>query len=192
MGSSFNATKAALKLRRALRETKTADGRTHGEICDDYFASNPKPLVAPKVSWAESVIEANSLTIEAFFQWEVVWLQEPGSTLRGREPYLVLDELKRREAVKNRITKLPSDLREVQDEALELFTKKNNDYGDSFTEHGHIGVLIRIHDKLKRITSITKNGIEVNDESLRDTLIDLHNYSAMAVILMDEEQTDGK
>jgi len=26
----------------------------------------------------------------------------------------------------------------------------------------------------------------VNDESLRDTLIDLHNYSAMAVMLMDE------
>ena len=28
----------------------------------------------------------------------------------------------------------------------------------------------------------------VNDESLRDTLIDLHNYSAMAVMLMDEEK----
>ena len=28
----------------------------------------------------------------------------------------------------------------------------------------------------------------VNDESLRDTLIDLHNYSAMAVMLMDEKK----
>jgi hypothetical protein len=26
----------------------------------------------------------------------------------------------------------------------------------------------------------------VNNESLRDTLIDLHNYAAMAIMLMDE------
>jgi hypothetical protein len=26
----------------------------------------------------------------------------------------------------------------------------------------------------------------VNDEGLRDTLLDLHNYSAMALMLMDE------
>ena len=29
----------------------------------------------------------------------------------------------------------------------------------------------------------------VNDESSRDTLIDLHNYSAMAVMLMDENHS---
>ena len=46
---------------------------------------------------------------------------------------------------------------------------------------------MRIQDKLKRFISITKNGINlVNDESLRDTLIDLHNYSAMGLMLIDE------
>ena len=27
----------------------------------------------------------------------------------------------------------------------------------------------------------------VNDEQVRDTLIDLHNYSAMAIMLLDEK-----
>jgi hypothetical protein len=75
----------------------------------------------------------------------------------------------------------------VQTEALELFKKKNTDYGDAFAEYGVIGVLMRIEDKLKRSVSITKNGVNlVKDEKIRDTLIDLHNYSAMALMLLDE------
>jgi hypothetical protein len=76
----------------------------------------------------------------------------------------------------------------VQSEALELFTRKNADYGDAFAEYGVIGVLMRIEDKLKRSVSITKNGVNlVKDEKIRDTLIDLHNYAAMAIMLLDEE-----
>ena len=76
----------------------------------------------------------------------------------------------------------------VQTEALSLFKKKNADYGDAFAEYGVIGVLMRIEDKLKRSVSITKNGVNlVKDEKIRDTLIDLHNYAAMAIMLLDEE-----
>lgn len=76
----------------------------------------------------------------------------------------------------------------VQSEALDLFKKKNIDYGDAFAEYGVIGVLMRIEDKLKRSVSITKNGVNlVKDEKIRDTLIDLHNYAAMAIMLLDEE-----
>lgn len=78
-------------------------------------------------------------------------------------------------------------MKTIQTEALELFIKKNTDYGDAFSTYGPIGVLMRIQDKLHRFISITKNGINlVNDESLRDTLIDLHNYSAMSLMLIDE------
>ena len=78
-------------------------------------------------------------------------------------------------------------LKQIQQEALELFTKKNIDYGDAFAKYGVIGVLMRIEDKLQRYLSITKNGVNlVNDEGLRDTLIDLHNYSAMALMLIVE------
>jgi hypothetical protein len=78
-------------------------------------------------------------------------------------------------------------LREIQKNALELFRKKNKDYGDAFAKFGVIGVLMRIEDKLQRGISITKNQINlVNDESLEDTLIDLHNYAAMALMLLKE------
>jgi hypothetical protein len=75
----------------------------------------------------------------------------------------------------------------IQQEAFDLFTKKNIDYGDAFAKYGVIGVLMRIEDKLHRSMSITKNGVNlINDEGLRDTLIDLHNYAAMALMLLDE------
>ncbi len=75
----------------------------------------------------------------------------------------------------------------IQTEALLLFMKKNIDYGDAFAEYGVIGVLMRIEDKLMRSMTITKKGVNlVNDEGIRDTLLDLHNYSAMALMLLDE------
>ena len=78
-------------------------------------------------------------------------------------------------------------MKQIQSEALELFIKKNQDYGDAFAKYGVIGVLMRIEDKLQRSMSITKNGVNlIKDEGIRDTLIDLHNYAAMALMLMDE------
>ena len=76
----------------------------------------------------------------------------------------------------------------VQKEALNLFKKKNTDYGDSFAEYGTIGVLVRMGDKINRLQHITNKQVTlVNSETLRDTLIDLHNYAAMAVMLLDEQ-----
>ena len=71
-------------------------------------------------------------------------------------------------------------MKKIQGETLDLFTKKNNDYGDAFVKYGPIGVLMRIEEKVHRYRSITNKGI-------RDTLIDLHNYSAMALMLLDEK-----
>lgn len=77
----------------------------------------------------------------------------------------------------------------VQSEGLELFKRKNSDYGDAFASYGVIGVLVRMGDKILRAQSITHSSIAlVNSETLRDTLIDLHNYSAMAIMLLDEDK----
>ena len=77
---------------------------------------------------------------------------------------------------------------EVQEEGLELFKRKNADYGDAFAKYGVIGVLIRIQDKIQRAISISNNNIElVPDEKIEDTLIDLHNYSAMALMILRED-----
>ena len=76
----------------------------------------------------------------------------------------------------------------VQNEGKELFSRKNADYGDAFATYGAIGVLVRMGDKIHRLQNITSKGINlVEDEKLRDTLLDLHNYSAMAIMLMDEK-----
>ena len=79
-------------------------------------------------------------------------------------------------------------MQKVQKEGLQLFEKKNKDYGDAFAKYGTVGVLIRMEDKLQRSISISNSGINlINSESMRDTLLDLHNYAAMALMLIDEE-----
>ena len=81
----------------------------------------------------------------------------------------------------------------VQQEAFKLFMKKNADYGDAFANYGPVGVIVRMGDKIQRLQNITKNGVNlVNSESIRDTLIDLHNYAAMAVLLIDSDDKKNK
>jgi hypothetical protein len=43
-------------------------------------------------------------------------------------------------------------------------------------------------DKIQRLVSVTNRNVTlIDNESLRDTLIDLHNYAAMAIMLIDEK-----
>ena len=78
----------------------------------------------------------------------------------------------------------------VQKQGLELFKKKNADYGDAFANYGPVGIIVRMGDKINRLVSVSNNGINmVNSESIRDTLIDLHNYAAMATMLLDEKES---
>tara|TARA_B100000035_G_scaffold315467_1_gene336611 strand:- start:2894 stop:3226 length:333 start_codon:yes stop_codon:yes gene_type:complete len=87
--------------------------------------------------------------------------------------------------------KRETQMNAVQQEAFKLFMKKNADYGDAFANYGPVGVIVRMGDKIQRLQNITKNGVNfVENESIRDTLIDLHNYAAMAVMLMDEKQKE--
>ena len=78
-------------------------------------------------------------------------------------------------------------MKKIQMEGLELFIRKNSDYGDSYKQHGLIGVLVRLQDKINRAMHISRHSIHVKDESLRDTLIDLHNYAAMAIMELESE-----
>ncbi len=82
-----------------------------------------------------------------------------------------------------------AQLKAVQDEARSLFERKNADYGDAFATYGSVGVIVRMGDKINRLISISnKKVVMVNDEQIRDTLIDLHNYAAMCVMLLDEKE----
>ena len=75
----------------------------------------------------------------------------------------------------------------------DIYAKKNHDYGDSFhatyLEEGMAMARIRLSDKLNRFKSLTKSTdvAQVEDESIRDTLLDLANYALMTVLELDEE-----
>lgn len=74
-----------------------------------------------------------------------------------------------------------------------LYVRKNADYGDSFhktyVEEGMAMARIRLSDKLERFKRLTKsNEQHVQDESVRDTLIDLANYAIMTVMELDGER----
>lgn len=82
--------------------------------------------------------------------------------------------------------------KKICDELNSLYAKKNHDYGDSFhisfEEEGMAMPRIRIGDKFNRFKTLSRNNKqEINDESLRDTLIDLANYAIMTVLEMENE-----
>ena len=75
----------------------------------------------------------------------------------------------------------------VTNVAREIFERKNKDYGDSFAIYGPVGVIVRLGDKIQRLSSVSKNGISfVETEKLEDTLFDLANYAKMALMLLKE------
>lgn len=81
--------------------------------------------------------------------------------------------------------------KDLLDELLETYEKKNSDYGDSFKQthlqFGEIAGLTRISDKLNRLISLSKktdNGAYF--ESKRDTYMDLANYCLMQVLIIEE------
>ena len=91
------------------------------------------------------------------------------------------------------MTNRESQYKAVHEEAFDLFKRKNSDYGDAFATYGVMGVLIRMGDKISRAVSVDKKGLTlVDDETMRDTLMDLHNYSAMAIMLMDEYSSSSE
>ena len=68
-------------------------------------------------------------------------------------------------------------VKEIQQEAFELFKTKNQQYGNAFAKYGAVGVMIRMGEKINRFLSISRLSIELKDEeTLRDTLLDLLNY----------------
>lgn len=86
---------------------------------------------------------------------------------------------------------------EICTEINELYAKKNHDYGDSFhqtfVEEGMAMARIRLGDKFNRFKTLSRgNEQKVNDESIRDTLIDLANYAIMTVLEMEVADHDAE
>ena len=69
----------------------------------------------------------------------------------------------------------------------DLYTKKNSDYGNSFDDtcdkFGLTAALIRMYDKLNRLSTIIGKAYTTEvDESFKDTLLDLANYAVLTLL----------
>jgi hypothetical protein len=77
-------------------------------------------------------------------------------------------------------------------ECIELYAKKNHDYGNSFDKGcdaiGPAYAIGRIYNKVDRLITITKTESEVKDESVEDTLKDLACYSLMYLAYLDKKR----
>jgi len=77
------------------------------------------------------------------------------------------------------------------DEAEKLLLKKHKDYGPkniSASPGGAInGLRVRIHDKLARINNLYDSNATPQNESLRDSFIDMANYAIIALLVLDDE-----
>lgn len=71
---------------------------------------------------------------------------------------------------------------------LEVFKRKNADYGNSFDksldDDGLLVAKVRLGDKYNRFSQLIKQTQQVSDESLEDTLLDMANYAIMTVMWM--------
>jgi len=85
--------------------------------------------------------------------------------------------------------------KQTQCEMIELFAKKQLDYGPGNIAMGTsldkkedidwslLALSVRINDKVQRLMNLLRNNKEPNNESIEDTLIDLANYSVMSIIV---------
>ena len=75
---------------------------------------------------------------------------------------------------------------------IETYVRKNHDYGNSFDKSldkfGLVASVVRIGDKMNRIESLVQKEAMVQDESIRDTLLDMANYAIMTVMWMDNQK----
>lgn len=82
-------------------------------------------------------------------------------------------------------------VRGLLDEAGNLLLKKQMDYGPTNISKAPGGALnglrVRMHDKIARINNLIDKNFEPQNESLRDSFIDLLNYSAIAIMVLENK-----
>ena len=94
---------------------------------------------------------------------------------------------------------------ELLEEMKTTHNAKRHDYAsteDVFANFRHCeiagipawkGVAVRISDKFSRIMGFArKERLEVKDESIKDTLVDMANYALIALILYEEDNGKKK
>jgi len=89
-------------------------------------------------------------------------------------------------SAKNKFT---DDMWKIFDDAGNILISKHNDYGPKNISQSPGGALnglrVRMWDKMARINNLIDTGATPENESLRDSFLDLLNYSAIAMLVLD-------
>jgi Nucleotide modification associated domain 1 len=90
-------------------------------------------------------------------------------------------------------------LKEMED----LHNRKNANYSsdsdplsnlkecEKFGIPAHVGVMVRITDKISRVQQLLLGKPDLVGESIKDTLFDMAVYSLLAIILIEEKENHG-
>ena len=87
------------------------------------------------------------------------------------------------------MSQFEDDVLKTYEEARTILLSKHADYGPLNITNAPGGALnglrVRIHDKTARINNLIDSNKSAQHESLRDSFLDLMNYAAIALLVID-------
>jgi hypothetical protein len=82
--------------------------------------------------------------------------------------------------------------KDIVDEMVRVFANKRHDYGptttETFEKFGPLSMLVRMYDKLGRLTNLLGKEKSFVQESIDDTLMDLANYAVITILELRKER----
>lgn len=82
------------------------------------------------------------------------------------------------------------DSDDVYQELQDILVKKQKDYGPNNIRNAPGGPLnglsVRLYDKMSRLKNLVESGATPENESLRDTFIDIANYGVIGLMILDD------
>lgn len=86
-------------------------------------------------------------------------------------------------------------IRKMFQDDMRLLRAKGHDYSgeenclSNLEEFGFFGIVVRLNDKFQRLKNfVHSKKLNVNDESIEDTLRDIRNYCYLAQILLQKQR----
>lgn len=87
-------------------------------------------------------------------------------------------------------TSFNEEVRKLAQEAANIVISKQKDYGPKNIMNSVVdpntGIAVRLSDKIARIVNLSKPGKTPNNESIRDTWIDIIGYGLVGLMVHDE------
>lgn len=88
-----------------------------------------------------------------------------------------------------------AQIERFQRESKEIFEHRNQSYGDAIRVGGYLGAVVTLMGDAARLHNLSFNPlpsqIKNNERKVRDTLMDIANYAAIASAMLDDDNITG-